>query len=383
MRARVARWLGRVANFAKAERSVIFAFLVSRALIWGVAWFSARWFEPGMLLKKAPRGYLWELFFSWDSGWFLGILERGYGFVPGQESNVAFFPLYPLAAGAMGSVCGISARAAGFVLSNLSLFAAAVILRRLVSVDYPDRPRLAVRSVWLLLLTPAAPFYTAFYSESLFLFLSLLSYYCARRGRWACSGVAGALLTATRSNGIVLLPALLWEAWQQGNIFARGKAAPRWRLAWLALVPLGLASYMTYLHFRFGDPLAFLKAQAAWGRHLAPPWTSLFQAMHVYDQAYARLFVGSAVVAILALIAAIRVRLRTSMLIYATLMLLLALSSNLLESFPRYMSAVFPLYIGLAVFTDRSESLFTAAIALSVALMTLCTALFVCGYWMT
>lgn len=382
--ARATQWFRSLADFAGAERQVIVAFLVSRALIWSVAWFSVRWFKPGMLFKKAPRGYLWDLFFSWDSGWLLSIFENGYGFVPGKESSVAFFPLYPLAAGTMGTALGISAHVAGFLLSNLSLLAASIILRRLVSADYADRPRIATRSVWFLMLTPAAPFYTAFYSESLFLFLSLLSYYCARRGRWAGSAVAGALLSATRSNGFVLLPALLCEAWQQDREgAARGQRVPRWRAAWLAVVPLGLATYMAYLYFRFGDPLVFLKAQAVWGRTLAAPWTSLLQALRIYDQAYARLFVGSAIAAILLLFVAVRVRLRTSMLIYAVLMVLLALSSNLLESVPRYLSAVFPLYIGLAVITDRSESLFTAAIAGSVAVMTLCTALFVCGYWMT
>lgn len=378
------RWWRRLTGFLEAERGVIVAFLFSRGLIWAIAWFSTRWFKPGMLLKKAPRGDLWDLFFSWDSGWFLGIVEHGYMFLPGKESNVAFFPLYPLAAGWIGHVGSISARCAGFLISNLSLLVAAIILRRIVSADYVERPRVAKNAVWFLLLTPAAVFYTAFYSESLFLALSLLSYYSALRGRWACSGIAGALLTATRSNGIVLLPALVWEAWREKcDSEMRGHPLPRWLGAWLTLVPLGLGAYMAYLHFRFGDALAFLKAQAAWGRALAAPWTSLVRAPHIYDQAYARLFIGCALAGLLTLMVAIRERVRTSMLIYAGLMLLLALSSNLLESLPRYLSVVFPFYISVAVMTDRSEGFFTAAIALSVALMTLCTALFVCGYWMT
>ena len=43
----------------------------------------------------------------------------------------------------------------------------------------------------------------------------------------------------------------------------------------MALVPLGLATYMAYLWVLRGDPLYFSHVQAHWGRHLAPPWVSI------------------------------------------------------------------------------------------------------------
>jgi Gpi18-like mannosyltransferase len=50
------------------------------------------------------------------------------------------------------------------------------------------------------------------YTESLFLALSLASFYFARKGKWLTCGSLAALGAATRVNGIVLLPALIVEA---------------------------------------------------------------------------------------------------------------------------------------------------------------------------
>jgi len=362
---------------------VIFAFVFSRVLIWTVGWLSLRWFKPGGLASSA-HGKLWEMFFRWDSGWYLAILNDGYYFHPGHESTVAFFPLYPLTASAVSTLFALPIKAAGFLVSNLALLVAAILLRRLALIDHTDRPKIAMRSVWLLMLSPVAHFFSSFYTESLFLLLSVLSFYAARRGRWAFAGAAGALLTATRANGIVILPALAWEAWRQRReVRERGTPSLPWPVAWLALVPLGLISYMVYLHFHVGDALAFVKAQAAWGRILTVPGKSLWVAYQSNPNAYASFFIGSGITSLVILVFGFRHGVRRSMLIYTILTLLLILSTNLLEATPRYVSVLFPLNIALALATERSENGFTAVIAFSTALMALTTALFVCGYWMT
>ena len=59
-------------------------------------------------------------------------------------------------------------------------------------------------------LAPMAFYFSAVYSESLYLALSVGLFWCARQGRWAWVGVLGVLAAATRSTGIVLaLPALM------------------------------------------------------------------------------------------------------------------------------------------------------------------------------
>jgi O-antigen ligase len=80
---------------------------------------------------------------------------------------------------------------------------------------------------------------------------------------------------------------------------------------------------------------------------------------------------------------ACRVRLRKSYLFYAGVMLLILLSQTILESLPRYLSVIFPLHIGLAAATARSEGLYLAALVTSTGLMAVCLVLFASGYWMT
>ena len=52
---------------------------------------------------------------------------------------------------------------------------------------------------------PAALFFSAVYSESLFLLLSVGAVLAARQGRWAWAGALAALAALTRNSGVLLL----------------------------------------------------------------------------------------------------------------------------------------------------------------------------------
>src|SRR5262245_41772623 len=47
----------------------------------------------------------------WDSMWYRDIALRGYFFTPGEESSVAFFPVYPLLIRALTQIMGAPSRA--------------------------------------------------------------------------------------------------------------------------------------------------------------------------------------------------------------------------------------------------------------------------------
>ncbi|MEO0597263.1 MAG: hypothetical protein AAF126_14230, partial [Chloroflexota bacterium] len=52
---------------------------------------------PGMtgdgLYRVNPNNIFLDVWARWDSGFYLTIIESGYEFIAGQQSNVAFFPL--------------------------------------------------------------------------------------------------------------------------------------------------------------------------------------------------------------------------------------------------------------------------------------------------
>ena len=179
---------------------------------------------------------------------------------------------------------------------------------RLAKLDSREVARLAVL---LTAFAPMAFYFSAIYSESLYLALSVGLFLCARRGRWGTAALLGALASATRSTGVVLiLPLLLlylygpredreperpidvgarmpWSPVARLPVVHAGCSPgsadalrPRYRLRrdalWLALVPLGLVLYMAHLALAGGDPLAPFHAEAVWKRHFAGPYGGIW-----------------------------------------------------------------------------------------------------------
>ena len=198
----------------------------------------------------------------WDSIWYLRIAGSGY---EGDTARAAFFPLYPLLVWSGGTLLGGSNGAllvAAYLVSLAAFIAALALLHRLTELELG--PRVARSTLVLLAVFPAAVYFGAPYSESLFLLLAVGAFYAARTGRWEWAGACTGLASGTRSAGLLLLIplALLW--WDS--------RPRRWRdAAWLCLAPAGLAAYAAWLGLVEGDALRFLDAQEAWSRDLAVP----------------------------------------------------------------------------------------------------------------
>jgi hypothetical protein len=334
---------------------VLVAFVVSRAVVWlGGAVAIAAWgmhanaerFDPGEV-ARGPGAY-------WDSVWFLEIARDGYE----RAEDAAFFPLYPLLLKATG------ASVVSGVLVSLACFAGALwLLHRLVALDFG--PRVAGLTVLLVAVFPGAVFFSAVYSESLFLLLSVATVYAARRDRWALAAVAGALATASRSAGIVLLVPLVILWWQSGRRPAR--------LAAIAVVPAGLAAFCVFLALERGDGWAPFRAQDAWGRELGlgvvdgaeAAWEGARQILAgeartwpVYDTAWLDLGLFAVLVLVLVALAGALRRLPPAYSLYAAAALALPLAfpagGQPLMSLPRFVTVLWPLHLWLAlVLVDR------------------------------
>ena len=72
--------------------------------------------------------------------------------------------------------------AAGIIVSGVASVVAAILLRRLVQLDYPAS--VAMRSVWFFLIFPTAYFLHVGYGEGLFLALAFACILAARVDRW-------------------------------------------------------------------------------------------------------------------------------------------------------------------------------------------------------
>jgi len=322
----------------------------------------------------------------WDGVWFIRIAADGYG---AHAQSQAFFPLYPLLVRAVAALTGHDYVVAGLVLSLACYAGAMVVLFKLAQTLLGAR--VALWSVVFISVFPTALFFQAVYSESLFLLLTLLSFWWARGGRWALAGLAGLLAVLTRSSGaLFLLPlaVIWWEQWRGGAVRlpggpAAGPASPGRRppaasFAWLLLVPAGLGLYMAYLWWAFGDPLLFSSMQAYWGRELTLPTSAIWRgavaavngvrwlAAHgigpILDMrlpsggldstVVANLLEFSSFVAAVAMLVACWRKLPAAYTLYALAALLLPLlystTARPLYTLPRFIIVVFPLFIGVA-----------------------------------
>lgn len=136
----------------------------------------------------------------WDGLWYKLIAERGYGFA---DANAAFWPLFPWLMRLGHNVTGWAPETVGWIIANVSFFGALILLYRLVSLDFDSR--VARRTLWAIALFPTALFFSAVYTESLFLMLAVGALLAARRGNWWLAGIVGAFAALTRSYGVLLL----------------------------------------------------------------------------------------------------------------------------------------------------------------------------------
>ena len=351
-----------------------------------------------------PLGGFGDVLFSplarWDAVWYLGIAGDGYDGGP----DAAFFPLYPLLVRTLvlPSPSEGSLLVSAYVVSLACFLGALWLLERLVSLELGRS--VAGATVWLVALFPASVYFGTPYSESLFLLVSVGAFYAARTGRWAWAGALGAAATATRSAGIVLLVPLflLWL----------GSRPRRSRdLAWLGLVPLGLAAYALHLEIAHGDAFAFVDAQDVWLRDFAGPFVGVWDGTTAAwgavrqlgsgsrETVYFELAAGdpfqiaainlllfaSLVFAAVAVVGAFR-RLPLAYGAYALAALALPLSYPVdpqpLMSLPRFIAVLFPLFIWLAVVCEERGRTQQVASAFAVGLG-LFTAQFAAWEWIS
>ena len=372
-------------------------------------------FPPQSSVWGNPSPF-WDAFARQDSGWYFDIARKGYDFsgaMAGGRSNIAYAPLYPLLMRAVGRLFGRAPGdlyLGGIVVSWVSFLLAMVTLVRLAELDLPGLSlrsdpskadasdgAAAERAAVYTAIFPFSFFFGAVYTESTFLLFTVLAFYGFRTRRWAVGGICGALATATRVTGILMLPALAVTAWSALRLapkreLAQGVAPRGERLASaLALVvaALGFVGYSAYVYAETGQPFLWATALTRWGSGYHPggaPWTAplaLVRALvtHPYAfltsgpmAAYDALY-GVTALLFLASIPFVWAKLGAGYGVFLAVNLYVPLSSGTFEGLGRYCSVLFPAFIWLASFESRRLS--TAVVVVFAMFYTLGLALFV------
>lgn len=302
-----------------------------------------------------PRQFA-DFWLSADSYHYLCIARDWY--IP--EGNIdrvvqlVFLPGYPLAVRLMHVLAG-DYILSGILVSILSFSGALCVVYRLVLLDHDEAA--AMRTVIILCLQPGAFFFTAPMSESFFLLLSALCVYTARKGKWLAAGLFGALASFTRSLGLMLFVPLFMEMVTE-LLHGRKKA---WRgMAALALVPLGFAAYCLINYFVAGDPFRFLYYQRThWYQELGlffnTPAYQLRYALGAERNTLLGLWIPNltADFVSLAILFFGAKKLRASYTLWAIAYYVVAIGATWLLSAPRYLCALLPIQLSLALLSEK------------------------------
>ncbi|MBV8159719.1 MAG: hypothetical protein JO265_02235 [Acidimicrobiia bacterium] len=315
----------------------------------------------------APKLRLHEGLLAWDGQWYERIARHGYAGIP--RTGVRFFPLYPLAARALGVAFAHRYDVALLVLANGPALLLGALLVRLVRREGGDEPA-AVRATWFVALVPPAFVLVWGYSEALAGCLAVAAFLALRSKRWWWAAAAGFLSGLARPSGAVLaVPALVEAA--RGVRGASGREVMS-RMAAVAAPVAGVATYLGWVGLRFGNALLPVQVQEqSWLRgRSVDPLLSLYRAGQA---AFAGHLGGNGIhfpltVLAVALVVVVFRRWPASYGAYALASLLVALSASRLGSAERYIFSTFPFVLGLVSLT-RSKRVELATLVTSGACM--------------
>ncbi len=198
----------------------------------------------------------WAGFLRHDGEWYQKIATVGYDYAPdGKMHPVPFFPLFPLLCRGLMAL-GFSFPAAGVGLNSVAFLGALMVIYHWMADRYNrTTARWVVAGlVW----SPMGLYSMVTYTEGPFLLFSTLSLRSFDQKRHVHAGLWGALATATRLAGIMLVPTFVIVAlWQRRSTAAYVAAL---------MASGGFLLYVGFCTVQFGEPLAFLKVQAAFGQ---------------------------------------------------------------------------------------------------------------------
>ena len=202
----------------------------------------------------------------WDAGWYLGVASDGYVWnardVRGQQ-NIAFFPAYPMMMRYGALFLARQTVWAGVLIALVAFFFALRYLFRLARATLDDEA--AVASVAFIATYPFAIFFSAPYTEALFLLAMIAAFYHFEREELIAAALWGLLAGLTRPNGCLLSIPLAVMAIRP--VLARRSASVMTRrLATAAMPGIGMLMFSTYIYVLTGNPLQWVAQNAAWGR---------------------------------------------------------------------------------------------------------------------
>jgi Gpi18-like mannosyltransferase len=351
---------------------ILIIFIVSRIILLITAWFAGYYLPNPSYQQYVDQGWFMspysfiDIWSRWDSRWYMDIIMHGYVVtedIQSTYSTVAFFPLFPLLVklfsfllpGAINSPTILTI--IGLILNNLLFITSLYFIYQLMDQFFQNQAwNKAV--IVLIMAYPGSFYFSCFYTESLFLFLAVMSVWFAKKENWLLSAISCGLLAVTRPQGILMaipISILLLQSMQW-----KIKNFPR-KALWLLLIPIPLFIFLFYMRFVTGDFLAPITAQAAWGKEtgnfklnfidwLFTPQPDVFK----IDALMTYLFIGLSIYALFKLPS-------VAYGLFALFVLIVPVVSGTSVSMTRYIAVAFPAFMAAIRFLKKELAIYSLA----------------------
>ncbi len=322
-----------------------------------------------------------EIWRRWDAIHYLNLAQNGYTNIGESRFLIVFFPLYPALVFIFNSIIKNYLLSA-FLVSGAASLALALSFKELVRQEFNNK--IAKLAVLFLFIFPTSYFLHIPYTESLFLFLVVSSFLFARKRMWVIAGITAALACFTRVNGLILIPALIFESWDE--YLETKKLNKKW--LGLLLAPFGFIGYLILNHIVTKNSFTFLVYQREhWYRYFRVPWEGIRETvirlnnLKVIDaQLYGWHELAFVLIGFFAIVLGWKY-LRPSYKVWMILNWLLFVSTSFVLSVPRYTLTLFPIFILMAVASVKYRWLQFLFIAWSLLYLSFFVSLFAKGWW--
>lgn len=342
--------------------------------------------------SKSLLAGLYEGISNWDAHWYAGIAANGYSYTSGTDSNVAFFPGWPILMRVVSPLTGGNYVWAGLAISLVISYFAVLGSGKALEDDLGRAA--ARRTVILVSAVPSGFFFALPYADGILLLLCTASLMAARQGHWFRAGILAALAGTMRITGALLFIPLLWILCEQAGWSMLAVLRYPRRLLAILISFGGIGSYALWLHSTFGEPFAFFVAQLDGWPHrttwfLRPIWDTLVELARPMrhlagerpDLYWAYLLdIAMIITAATLFIVGVRKKLPAVYLLWWGIVLVLPIISGTTNSFARYSLLAFPMFGTAALLLKRRRE-FVGVVLVGAGIQLLLARAHGMGWW--
>jgi Gpi18-like mannosyltransferase len=317
-------------------------------------------FTQNQIVQLEQRSEFSKLFlapwYRWDTGHYIEIADHGYDFDPILS---VWPPFYPFLIKTLSLLVEPSILSA-IIISNLffifGLFLLYLLIQEILNED------IAKRTLYYVVIFPTSFYFVAGFTESIFLFFSVLVFFLLRRKKWIWAGFISALAALTRVQGLLLIIPIIIELWFEYSSQKDWKSLIL-HLSSCVYAPFAYGLYSLYVFFGLKVNWPWVTLSSEWNQHFGWPWEGFFSLINIMfgreienDITPTLVKLLSIILPLMAIYLLFKLRklIPFSISAYSWAMLILIMGkiddNHAFVSTIRYLITIFPLFIGQAIF---------------------------------